>query len=454
MKKQCAALIISLICISVTAISADYSGLVPRLLKQGMPRLGAYRILSELTTKVGQRPAGSAGAAAAVEWGKRTMEQLGLQNVRLEPVEVPHWVRGEVEEAQANSGGQIIPLKVVALGGSIATPAEGVTAQVVEVRSLEEAKKLGNAVKGKIVFFNGPMDPAQVNTFEAYGKAGDQRNMGPGVVARAGAVAAIVRSLTLVEDDVPHTGATKFEKDSPVAPAAALSTLAANRLDDLLRKDPGLTVTLKLSAQNLPREQSANVIGEIVGSGKPDEVMLIGCHLDSWDKGVGAHDDGAGCAHVLEAASLIHSLNLKPKRTIRVVLFMNEEFGLDGAKAYATAKRPGEKCVAALESDAGGFTPRGFSIEAKGRPLQRILELRKWLQPLNAGAFTPGHSGSDVGEIAKLGVPGIGFVPDPQRYFDLHHSDHDTLDAVHPRELELGAISIATLTYLIAEEGL
>lgn len=434
-------------------IGGDYSDLVSRLLKAGMPEAGAYRMLTDLT-RIGPRPTGSESAAAAVEWAKMKMEKLGLQNVRLEPVTVPHWIRGEIEQASANSGGRTVPLTVAALGGSPGTPEQGITAGVIEVQSLQEAQKLGDSVKGKIVFFNGSMDASLVNTFEAYGKAGEQRNKGPAAVAASGAVGALVRSLTQAIDDVPHTGGTRFDGNEPHIPAAALSTVAANELCDLLKKDPNLTVTLRLSAKYQPDVESANVVGEIVGSEKPNEIILISAHLDSWDKGTGAEDDGAGCAHVLEAAALIHKLDLKPKRTIRVVLFMNEEFGLSGGKAYAAMKRPAEKHIAALESDAGGFTPRGFSVESSPSVMQKVGKQIKVLEPLGISTLWKGHSGSDISELVKQGTPGIGFVPDGQRYFDFHHSDKDTLEVVHPRELELGAISIAALSYMIAEDGL
>ena len=434
-------------------VAGEFSGLIPRLLKAGMPESGAYRILTELT-KIGPRPTGSQNASAAVAWAKEKMEQLGLQNVRLEPVTVPHWTRGEIEKASAGTGGRAIPLTVTALGGSPGTPDEGITAGVIEVHSVEEAKKLGDSVKGKIVFFNGPMDASIINTFEAYGKAGDQRNKGPATVAALGAIGALVRSLTLAIDDFPHTGGTRFEGNEPHIPAAALSTLAANQLSELLKKDPGLKVTLRLSAKYQPDVESANVVGEIVGSEKPHEIVLIGAHLDSWDKGTGAEDDGAGCAHVLEAAALMRRLDLKPKRTVRVVLFMNEEFGLNGGRAYAAMKRPGEKHIVGVESDAGGFSPRGFSLEGGNDVAERLSRKMKLLEPLGASTLWKGHSGSDLRDLVKQGIPGIEFVPDPQRYFDFHHSDKDTLDVVHPRELELGAVTIAALSYMIAEDGL
>lgn len=434
--------------------AADYPDLASRLMKQGMPASGAYRLLTELT-RIGARPMGSKELDSAAQWGKKTMEQLGLENVRLEPVTVPHWVRGDVESVVVSSRGSQTSLSATALGGSVPTPDAGITAAVVELRSLDELKSLGQGVRGKIIFFNRPMDPSLFNTFEAYGGVHDQRTDGPAAAGALGAVAVLVRSLTLTVDDVPHTGATKYVEDSPRIPAAALSLVAANRLSDMLKQDPNLTVTVKLNPRMLPDAPSANVVGEIVGSEKPSEIVLIGAHLDSWDKGTGAHDDGAGCVHILEAASLIRSLGLKPKRTLRVVLFTNEEFGTRGGNAYAAEQRPAEEIhIAAIESDGGGFTPRGFSIKASEVATRKFQSFARWLAPAGAGIFIEGYGGSDIEPLAEKGIPVIGFMPDSQRYFDYHHSVKDTLDAVNPRELELGAVSIAGLAYILSEEGL
>jgi carboxypeptidase Q len=422
------------------------------IFKEGMTSLHAYEMLSELTA-IGPRLSGSENYEKAVKWGKAKMISLGFENVRLNPAKIPHWVRGRMEFAEATSAnGKKLLLTICALGGSIPTPPNGITAEVVEIHSFDELKKSGIA-KGKIVFFNRPMDPAHLNTFEAYGDASEQRTKGPSEAARAGAVAAIVRSLTLARDDTPHTGGTSYEDGLPKIPAAAVSTNDAEALSKLLKNGSPVRVTLKLDCHQLPDVASASVIGEIRGSQFPDEIVLVGGHLDSWDLGTGAHDDGAGCAHTLEALSIIKRLGLKPKRTIRAVLFANEENGLRGGRAYADTETKAGKHIACIETDAGGFAPRGFTVADRAT----LAKIQKWSELLSiagAGEITSGHPGADLIYLAKMGIPAIGFRPDSQRYFDYHHSVKDTLDKVHPRELELGAVAISILSYTISENGL
>lgn len=378
------------------------------------------------------------------------MRRLGFQNVRRQSCPVPRWVRGEVERGEIVGGGA---LSLCALGNSAGTPLGGLTAPVIEVRSLKEAEALGERARGKILFFNRPFDPTFVNPMQAYGAAGDQRFAGPGVAAKLGAAGALVRSLTEARDDVPHTGTTRFE--GARIPAAALSLVAADRLSAALKADPATRVRMELSCETLPDGVSANVIGEIVGSERPKEVIAMGGHLDSWDKGTGAHDDGAGIVHALEALRLIKDLGWRPKRTIRVVLWMNEEISGTGAKAYADwAKTSGEKHIAAIESDSGGFAPRGFNTSLAER---RARKVRGWLPALSLGEAerlkTGGGGGADIGPLGEMGTALFGLEVEMQRYFDYHHSAKDTIDKVHPRELELGAISMAILAWLISENG-
>lgn len=422
------------------------SELTDTLRTRGMTDLGAFSLLHELTTKVGGRVSGSENAAKAVVWGKATMERLGFDNVQLVPCMVPHWVRGNVESCVADGPSGSMPLKICALGTSPGTPDSGVTAEVVEVHSLAEVTRLGDKLKGKIVFYNRPFNPALING--QYGDAGDQRFQGPATAAKVGAVASLSRSLTQFVDDDPHTGTTR----DPKIPAAALSTLAADKLSAELKKGP-VRITLKLSCQNLPDVPSASVAGEIKGSEKPNEVIVMGGHLDSWDLAQGAHDDGAGVCQALEALRVIKTTGLKPKRTIRVVLFMDEEIGGRGAEAYlAFAKKGGQRHVAGIESDAGGFTPRSFSTDVVDRD-----KLGAWigdLRPFGIERFEVGGGGADVGPLASIGAAQFGLSPDTQRYFDYHHSAKDTLDKVHPREIELGALAMAALAWHISEEGL
>lgn len=426
-----------------------------QIIAEGLSSCGAFPMLEELSLKIGPRLVGSAQAADAVIWGKKKMEELGFDNVHTEPCTVPHWVRGEVEKASLiTSAGKIIPVTICALGGSVGTPAEGVTAEIVQVRSFDELNSLGDRAKGKIIFFNRPMDKRKINPGEAYGGAVNQRGSGAVEASVAGGVAALVRSVTMQLDDVPHTGSMHYLDTIPKVPAAAVSTLGADLIDSLLRVDKNLKITIKLSCQTLPDVESANVMGELLGSEKPEEVIVIGGHLDSWDKGHGAHDDGAGSVHVIEALRLLKELGLRPKRTIRAVLFMNEEFGLQGGIAYAKKERPGEKHICAIETDAGGFSPRGFGVGADSASFPKFSRWAYLLDKIDAGRITLGGGGADISELAKLGVTTIGLRVEGQKYFDYHHSDNDTIDKVHPRELELGAIAIAIFSYAIAQEGI
>jgi hypothetical protein len=427
------------------------------LLEEGLRDCEAHAILSELTSVAGHRLSGSRGARIAIELTARMMKDRGFEEVRVESLMVPRWVRGDVEEALIIGAGaaDTIPLSICALGGSIATPEEGILAEVVEVHSFEELHALGEQVRGKIVFFNRPMDPKILNTFTAYSGAVDQRGSGAVEAAKMGGVAALVRSVTTQLDDVPHTGSMGYKKEVPRVPAAAVSTLGANRLSRLLEKGEGIQIRLRMSCRTMPDVPSGNVVGQITGSEFPDEIIIVGGHLDSWDKGTGAHDDGAGCAQAIEVLRLIRKLGLKPRRTIRAVLFMNEENGNRGGPAYASApERAGEKHVAAVESDRGGLDPRGFTVQGDSLLLERIRPWQPLFEEMGAGHFKAGYAGVDISAIVKKGVPGFGLLVDNHRYFDYHHSDNDTIDKVHRREIEMGAILQALLCYLISEEGL
>ncbi len=433
-----------------------YTSLANRIITTSLGSGRAYEFLFELTTKIGPRLSGSEQADHAVEWAEKKMEAVGFDSVHLEPVVVPHWVRGTVEEASIVNSSSLenVPLKVCALGGSIATPPEGITAEVVEVHSFDELKAMGKKAKGKIIFFNRPMDRRKFTTGEAYGGAVDQRGYGAVEAAKVGGLAALVRSMTTRVDDVPHTGAMWYADSIPKVPAAAISIVGANFLSELIAKEKHVTVHLKLTCQTLPDVESANVIGELTGSEKPEEVIVIGGHLDSWDKGQGAHDDGAGSVHAIEALRLLKELGLRPKRTIRAVLFMNEENGIRGAKAYVAKERAREKHIVAIESDAGGFTPRGFGIQADSTTFEKIARWAYLFRPIEADRIQKGGGGTDISELGKKGVPLVGLRVDGHRYFDYHHSDNDTIDKVNERELELGAAAIAILSYILAEEGL
>lgn len=416
-----------------------------------------YQKLDTLCRLAPGRLSGSAHAGKAVEYMFNTCKAYGFDTVYLQPVMVPHWVRGEKEVARFSKNDKTVPVRICALGGSVATPAKGLEAEVIEVQSIAALKELGEArIKGKIVFFNRPMDPTHFHTGTAYGGAGDQRGSGPAEAARYGAVGAVVRSLTLLIDDIPHTGMTRYNDSLPKIPACAISTKGAEELSRMLklRSAGPVKFYFKQSCQTLPDVLSYNIIAELRGSEKTDEIILAGGHLDSWDNGDGAHDDGAGCVQSIEALRLIKQLGLTPKRTLRAVLFMNEENGVKGGIEYArvAAEDKTHRHVAAIESDAGGFTPRAFGIEDSSA----VMHLQRWgelFKSYGIEQIRKGHGGVDISPLKNQGTVLIGYSPDSQRYFDIHHTEADTFDKVNKRELELGAAAISSLLWLLSEEG-
>ncbi len=423
------------------------------LAKEALGNPRAHTLLTQLCSVAPKRLSGSKGAAAAVEWAQETMLAIGLKNVRKEPCMVPHWERGTVErltllnkEGEANTD-----LSVCALGGSPPTPPGGIEAVVLMVRSFDELTQLGEQARGQAIFFNRPMDPTLSDPFAAYSGAVDQRG-GAGVAAfKAGARCAIVRSMTLAYDDNPHTGAMRYEKDACV-PTVAISTFDANELEARLALNVSVHVKLELDCRWFADEPSFNVVGEIPGSELPKEIVLVGGHLDAWDLAQGAHDDGAGCVQALEVARLIKALKLQPRRTLRVVLWMNEENGGRGSAAYRDLHREELGLhVFALESDRGGFAPRGFESSSTGSSLDVLARIGEKLGAYGVGFVNhSAHVGADVGPLQALGVPCAGFVPDSARYFDVHHSALDTIASVHPRELELGALCMASMCLSVA----
>jgi len=420
-----------------------------------------YQWLEGLTQGVGPRLSGTPGAAAGVEYMRQIMQDLAMDTVYLQSCMVPLWDRGPLEEQARIIGSSLLgseDLTVTALGGSEASADGGISAAVIEVQSLEEVEKRAAEVKGKIIFYNRPMDPKQIRTFNAYGGAVDQRGAGASVASAHGAVGVLVRSMTTQIDDVPHTGGMYYEEGVDKIPALSLSTVSAERLSQALKSDPDLHIYMVSDAGMREDQPSHNVIGEIRGSTYPDEIILVGGHLDSWDIGEGAHDDGAGCVHSLEVIRTLAAIGYKPQRTLRCVLFMNEENGLRGGRKYAdVSNAKGEYHLAALESDAGGFTPRGFSLEADAETFERKLtQIKNYddlLRPYGL-SIDVGGSGADISPLKSQKGLLIGFRPDSQRYFDIHHTAEDTLDKVNKRELELGAAAITSLIYLIDRYGL
>ena len=419
----------------------------------------AYEWLAHLSEEIGGRLAGSEAADQAIQYTRRQLADGVADRAWLQPCMVPVWKRGEPEEVYVTrTDGSTRDLRALALGNCTATPQGGVEGQVIEVFSLDEVDSLGSLVAGKIVFYNRPMDPAEINPFYAYGKAVDQRVYGPAKAAKYGAVAVLVRSMTTNLDDVPHTGVTVFPEDQDPIAAVGIATNDAEWLSAALAEDPGLEVYVRTDCKILPPARSANVIGEIRGSTHPDEIILVGGHLDSWDVGGGAHDDGSGCVQAMDVLHMLRVLDYQPKRTIRCVLFMNEENGLGGGRAYADSARSQNTFhLAAIESDAGGFTPRGFSCEADAdvfTPYYR--KLNEWLPLLEPYGLQlmQGGSGADISPLKFQKGLLVGLRPDPQRYFDYHHTDQDRIQAVNPRELALGTAAMTSLVLLIDQYGL
>jgi carboxypeptidase Q len=443
------------------AANAQDSLMIRKIYDEELVNGQCYQNLHYLCKKIGPRLSGSPNAQKAVEWGKKLMESYGFDHVFLQEVMVPHWVRGSRELGEIIDGDKRMPVAIAALGMSVATPADGLTADVIEVHSLKQLDTLGEAaIKGKIVFFNRPFDPRFILTLRAYGTAGDQRNAGPAAAAKYGAVGVIVRSLTESIDNYPHTGSTRYDKNGVAIPAAAISTMAANKLSSLLKqKGDAIKFYFKQSCQMLPDTVSYNVVAELTGTENPNKFITVGGHLDSWDLAEGAHDDGTGVMQSVEALRILKAMGYRPKNTVRAVFFMNEENGDRGGDKYAElAAQNKEQHIAAIETDLGGFTPRGFTFDgASPATLQKLRA--NWgslLEPYGSGELIAGGGGTDIGPLKEKspGIILIGYLPDSQRYFDVHHSPNDVFENVNKREMELGAASMAALIYLIDQHGI
>ncbi|WP_339838269.1 M20/M25/M40 family metallo-hydrolase [uncultured Maribacter sp.] len=417
-----------------------------------------YDWLNYLSNQIGGRLSGSIQAQQAVNYTKSQLDSLGLDKVWLQPVMVPKWVRGTPEFAYfETSPGVTTNVAICALGGSVATPPKGIKANIIEVSGIDDLAALGkNKIQGKIVFFNRPMDPTQINTFNAYSNCVDQRYSGALEASKYGALGVIVRSMNLRLDDFPHTGSMGYGEQTvnDRIPAAAISTNAADLLSISLRLNPEINFYFKQNCKQFQDVESYNVIGEIIGSSKPEEIIVVGGHLDSWDLGDGSHDDGAGCVQSMEVLNLFKKTGYKPKRTIRVVLFMNEENGLRGGTKYAEiADANNEKHIFALESDSGGFTPRGFTFDSSDKDFEKVKGWKPLFEPYLVHYFEKGEGGADIGPLKKDGLVLAGLRPDSQRYFDYHHAENDTFEHVNKRELELGSASMASLIYLVDKYG-
>jgi len=433
-------------------IGERYTAVAAKILAAARADREAYGKLAYLTDRIGHRLSGSASLDRAIAWASRAMMDDG-HVVRTERVMVPHWVRG-VEEAALVAPIER-PLQLIGLGGSVSTPKGGLLAPVVVVRSWAELEQQAAQLKGSIVLFDVALPAYSEENGSGYGEAAQFRTRGASRAAKHGAVGMLMRSVTARSLRTPHTGALRYDPDQPRIPAAAITIEDAQLIARLAASGP-VRVRMRLESQQLPDAPSANVIGELRGTEKPDEVVVIGAHLDSWDVGQGAHDDGAGCVMMMQALTVLRRLGLQPRRTIRVVLFTNEENGLQGGKAYAQDHAAElANTVLAVEADSGGFAPRGFSVEARPevapRVRARVEEIAALLRPLGATKVVAGHSGADISPLIPAGVPGLGLMVDGRTYFDFHHTEADTLDKVDPAALADGVAALAILAYVVAD---
>ncbi len=416
-----------------------------------------YEDLRVLCKTIGNRISGSEAAAKAVLWGKKTLLDAGCDRVYLQPVMVPKWVRGQ-EEAIANlQNGEKLNLEVLGLGNAVGTDANGLEAPIIEVRNMEELAQLGaENINGKIVFFNHEWSQGQINPFKEYGGCVEYRWAGPSRAAAYGAVGVIIRSAGSGYDNYAHTGSMRYDTLYNKIPAFAVSYLMAEKMQKLVRSKVIKTVRMYSDSHFEPDVLSHNVIGEITGINAPKEIITIGGHLDSWDVGEGAHDDGAGVVQSIDAIRAFKRLGLKPNRTIRCVLFMNEENGLRGGREYArVAKEKNEMHIAAIETDAGGSSPRGFSMTMSDGQRAKIKSWSNLFYPLGVYNFDEKGGGADIGPLQQtFNTPVMELLPDPQNYFDLHHTHHDVFEEVNRRELAMGSVAMAAMMYMISEYGL
>ncbi len=437
------------------SIANQYRESADRILKAALAGNDAYTKLQELCDGIGHRLSGSPQLDQAIHWAADTLKAEGQENVRLEKVMVPRWVRGQeslmlVEPREA-------PIAMLGLGGSVSTPPQGITAEVVVVRDEDEFEALGPGARGKIILFNNPMPPYDPETGAGYGTTVRFRSKGARIASEQGAVACLVRSVTAHSLRSPHTGGMRYGDAKVKIPAAAISTEDADMIARLQARGVSVVVTLKMQARTLEPVESGNVIAELRGSTHPEEIVVIGGHIDSWDVGQGAHDDGAGCVMAMEAINVLRRLNMIPRRTIRVVLWTNEENGLAGGRQYA--KDHADELanhVAAIEADSGGFRPIGYSVDcADEQRLQiaagQLRDITSLLESIGATSVTTGHSGADVGPMKEAGVVLMGHRMEGSKYFDYHHTHADTLDKIDPAEMSQNVAVLATVAYVLAD---
>lgn len=445
--------VLLLIFASATLKSQEDSLTIRSIYDEALVDGHAYENLRQLCKDVGNRLSGSEGAEKAVRWSKAKMESYQFDKVWLEPLMVPKWVRGEKETCTVTDTGE--DLDVLALGFSVGTKGK-LRGKVVEFRTLQALKDAPEgSLDGKIAFLNQGMNAKLIDTFRAYGGCSGGRVRGASEAAKKGANGFVMRSLGLRADSFPHTGVMFYDKEVDSIPAFALSTNSAFKLANMLDENPELELELESHCQRYPDVKSYNVIGEIKGSEYPDKYIVIGGHLDSWDVGEGAHDDGSGVIQSLEVLRIMKKLGIQPKHSIRCVFYMNEENGARGGKIYAqNARERGEEHIAALESDRGGFSPRGFTVDAKSPFIDYLEEWLPLFEPYQLHFIRKGYGGVDINPLKTDGTPLIGFVPDSQRYFDVHHTENDVFENVNERELSLGAAAMTSMIYLIDKYGM
>ncbi len=441
---------------AVAQSSEDNKAMIKKINDEVMTNSGAYGNLHFLCKDIGQRLSGSPNALKAVYATQKMLKDAGADTVYLQPCTVTHWVRRAKEKGYFSDGSKKTDLHLTALGNSEGSGGKMVEADVVEVKSMDEFQQKKGAVKGKIVFFNIAMNPVYFRTFRAYGESGGGRRSGPTLAAEYGAIGVLVRSLSVNADDHPHTGATQYNDSFPKIPAVAISTNDANAMSEMIAKGKKVRAGFSTDCGVLGNVPSYNVIGEIRGSDFPEQIITVGGHLDSWDLAEGAQDDGAGIVQSIEVIRALKASGIRPKRTVRAVMFMNEENGGGGGRAYAdNAKQKHERHVFALESDNGGFTPRGFAFDMPDEKKSKIKEWVPLFYPYGVYDFNDSGSGSDIFPLKPATGAALGeLIPDSQRYFDVHHAETDVFESVSKRELDLGAVNMTALIWLISEYGL
>jgi hypothetical protein len=449
-------ILVLLSCKNISDQNIPDEEIIKNIFEEASSSVVAHQNLKYLCDNFPKRLACYPQGIEAAKWTKEIMEQMDLDQVFLQEAKVTNWDRGEQEIGIIKLNDKEINVNVCALGRGIATPENGLEAEVIEVEGLEGLKLLTKEeVKGKIVFFNKVMNPNYENPFRAYGETVGQRFSGPQMAAEYGAIGTIIRSLNTAIDEFPHTGTTGIVEDSETVPAVCISTKHANDLSENLKQNPDLKFYFKTTCENLPDTITYNVIGEITGTEFPNEYIVVGGHLDSWDNSPGAHDDGGGCMQAIEVLRIFKEIGYTPKRSIRAIMYMDEEISQGGAKAYLEqAKQKGEKHILAIESDRGVTAPSGFSIDADSLTIEKIASYKALFETHGLPFFEKGYGGVDIGPLKEIGTPLCGLVTDPTHYFEWHHSAYDTFDQVNREEMQKGAAAMAALIYLIDKYGL